>query len=349
MCIYFGNAPDLTYKKREHIFPAGLVGTVTLPQGWVSDQANKLFSSMEDKLMHDSLLALDRYFFGPGDRRGKDSMSNVTVGVQDDGKIALSYLSMGKPHLIDQVYLHADNAVVSARDDGSDAGRIMERINKALGKFDAQSKFVFLPCPDIAAEDMIIGAHDGKVFVSCSGERPSSDRVYDAIGKILGGFQSGELKRDSQHIRQKHVLTENGSIARMYAKTGMNVLAHLRGVEYAAHPAFDGIRRWIVSGENDEEFNYLPSVSAERSKLAYGLPKDAHFCVFTQMEGEIRALVCFYGRYTRQFAFGQALAKEDFKYPGGYICDWRNKDEYTLAEHIERLIGNVKQNLESTY
>ena len=87
---------------------------------------------------------------------------------------------------------------------------------------------------------MIIGAHDGKVFAACSGERPGSDRVYDAIRKILGGFQSGELKRDSQHIRQNHVLTENGSIARMYAKTGMNALAHLRGYEYAAHPAFDG-------------------------------------------------------------------------------------------------------------
>lgn len=67
MCIYFGDAPNLTYNKSEHIFPAGLGGTVTLPQGWVSDQANELFSSMEGELMHDSLLALDRYFFGPGD------------------------------------------------------------------------------------------------------------------------------------------------------------------------------------------------------------------------------------------------------------------------------------------
>ena len=51
MCIYFGDTPGLTYKKREHIFPAGLGGTMTLPQGWVSDQANNFFSSMEDKLI----------------------------------------------------------------------------------------------------------------------------------------------------------------------------------------------------------------------------------------------------------------------------------------------------------
>lgn len=132
MCIYFGDAPNLTYNKSEHIFPAGLGGTVTLPQGWVSDQANELFSSMEGELMHDSLLALDRYFFGPGDRRGKDSKSNVTVGVQDDGKITLSYLSMGKPYLIDQVYLRAKNVVVSAQEDGSDADLIMKRVDNAL-------------------------------------------------------------------------------------------------------------------------------------------------------------------------------------------------------------------------
>ena len=349
MCIYFGDAPNLTYNKSEHIFPVGLGGTVTLPQGWVSDQANELFSSMEGELMHDSLLALDRYFFGPGDRRGKDSKSNVTVGVQDDGKISLSYLSMGKPYLIDQVYLRAKNAVVSAQEDGSDADLIMKRVDKALRKFEARSRFVFLPCPDMAAEDLFIGAHDGKVFVACSSERPSGDRVYDAIRKILGGFQSGELKRDSQHIRQNHVLTENGNIARAYAKTGMNALARLRGYEYAAHPAFDGIRRWIVSGENDDEFNYLPSISVERNKLAYALPENVHFCVFMQMGGKIYALVSFCGRYTRQFTFGQAPAAEDFKYPDGYICDWKNKTEYTLAEHIERLIGNVRSKLETPY
>lgn len=337
MCIYLGDTPDLTYNKREQIFPAGLGGTVTLPQGWVSDQANELFSSMEGELMHSSPIALDRYFYSSGDRRGKASKSNVTVGVQDDGKIALSYLSMGKPYLIDQVYLRGENAVVSAHDDGSDADGIMKRINNSLRKFEAQSRFVFLPCPDMAEEDLLIGAHDGKIFVACSGERPSGDRIYNAIRKILGGLKIGELKRDSQRIRQNHVLTENAKIARAYAKTGMNALVRLRGYEYAAHPAFDAIRRWIVSGENNEAFNYLPSISAERNRLAFALPEDAHFCVFMQMEGEIRALVSFYGRYTRQFVFGKPPAENDFKYSEGYVCDWRGKAEYTLAEHIKRL------------
>ena len=68
MCIYYGDMPELTYNKREHIFPAGLGGKTMLPKGYVSDQANELFSPLEAKLMHDSLLSTSRSLFDPGKR-----------------------------------------------------------------------------------------------------------------------------------------------------------------------------------------------------------------------------------------------------------------------------------------
>ena len=49
MCIYYKNNPKLTYKEKEHIFPAGLGGITTLSKGLVSDQANSLFSKLEIK------------------------------------------------------------------------------------------------------------------------------------------------------------------------------------------------------------------------------------------------------------------------------------------------------------
>ena len=39
MCIYFGDAPGLTYKKREHIFPGGVGWDRDAAAGVVSDQA----------------------------------------------------------------------------------------------------------------------------------------------------------------------------------------------------------------------------------------------------------------------------------------------------------------------
>ena len=347
MCIYLGSAPELTYNKREHIFPAGMGGVNTLPQGWVSDRANALFSPLEGKLMHLSPVSLDRSLFGPGDRRGRPSKSNVTVGVEDDGKIVLSYLSLGKPYLIDQVYMRSGDAEVSANDDGSSGGDILERMRAALGKFSAGDRFVFLPSPDIPDGEILIGALNGKIYVACCGERPDGETVYAAIQKFLGGFAQGELKRDSRHVRQRHVLAENGEIARVYAKTAMNALAHLRGPEYVLRPAFDGIRRWVVSGENGEEFSYLPSISAARLTPAHALPEDAHCCLFLQVGGELRALVSFYGRYTRQFTLGAPAGSADFSFPEGYVCDWKNKEEFTLQEHMERLVGRRRDEIEN--
>lgn len=51
MCIYYSDRNDLTYKNREHIFPAGLGRMKMLPQGYVSDQANALFSPLELKIV----------------------------------------------------------------------------------------------------------------------------------------------------------------------------------------------------------------------------------------------------------------------------------------------------------
>ena len=44
-CIYYLNKENLTYNKKEHIFPATIGGIETLPVGYVSDQANEYFSS----------------------------------------------------------------------------------------------------------------------------------------------------------------------------------------------------------------------------------------------------------------------------------------------------------------
>lgn len=343
MCIYLGEAEGLTYKKQEHIFPAGLGGVRTLPRGYVSDQANEAFSRLEGELMHASPIALDRYFSGPGDRRGKDSQSYVTVGRCDDGQLALSYLSMGVPRLIPQALIYSQlRAELSFPDDGADAALAAEGLMDRLRGFTPGSRFVFLPCPDMEPGDMIVGAHDGKFFVSCRGERPDAGSVHTAIGRLLGGFEPVETKRESRRITQRHTLVENGDIARAYAKTAMNALARLRGAEYAKRREFDAIRRWIAAGEGGENFNFLPSISDGREPLLPAMPDGAHFCVFAQVDGAIQALVCFYGKYVRRFTLGKAEGAADFRNPNAYICDWKNKREYTLGEYIERLIEDMR-------
>ena len=95
MCIYFGDAPD-TYNKSEHIFrQAGRDRDAHRRDGCPIRQTSSSLR-WRGELMHDSLLALDRYFFGPGRPTGQDSKSNVTVGVQDDSKNHAVLLVDGK-------------------------------------------------------------------------------------------------------------------------------------------------------------------------------------------------------------------------------------------------------------
>ncbi len=47
-CIYlFDKKCELSYKKKEHVISAGIGGKRTLPKGYVSDQANEMFSKYE--------------------------------------------------------------------------------------------------------------------------------------------------------------------------------------------------------------------------------------------------------------------------------------------------------------
>ena len=112
--------------------------------------------------------------------------------------------------------------------------------------------------------------------------------------------------------------------------------------EYAKRREFDAIRRWIAAGEGGENFNFLPSISDGREPLLPAMPDGAHFCVFAQVDGAIQALVCFYGKYVRRFTLGKAEGAADFRNPNAYICDWKNKREYTLGEYIERLVEDMR-------
>lgn len=78
-------------------------------------------------------------------------------------------------------------------------------------------------------------------------------------------------------------------------------------------------------------------------------PEYAHFlCIYADGKRNMHASQLLQ-QDTRQFIFGQAPVTEDFKHPDGYICDLKNRTEYTLAEHIERLFGNAKSKLENAY
>ena len=318
MCIYYGDSPLLTYKNQEHVFPAGLGGNTKLPVGFVSDQANKLFSPMELKLMRSSLISFARMMFGPGDRGSlqphKASKSLVNVGIQDDNKIVLNYTALGKPYDIPQVHLCASEAILTLPNENGETSQKISTFIDALRKFSGQ--FVFLPNDIVDDDEMIIGFFEGKYYVSTSGLRPAVESIQKKIKYFLEHFFFFYFQEEEHQVQQNYRLVENTQIGRMYAKVAMNTLALLKGKEYAMHKNFDNIRKWILTGKSQVDFDCSPRVFPNGiNHIEKIFPDGAHWCLFFNIGTTLGSVVCFYNRFCRPFTFGEVVNRTDFVYP----------------------------------
>ncbi len=339
LCIYYGDRDDLSYDKQEHVFPAGLGGNTMLDKGVVSDQANWMFSQMEGKLMHESIISIERMFFGPG-KRGSLSEKNaskslVNVGIQDDGSIAMCYTALGHSYIIPQVFVQGKMVCYHFPQENMNPVQEYERLMRRLSKF--KGKFSFLQSVDVPKDAVIIGEDDGIIYVALNGERPSKEKVQLLIMALQSEWKMHGSEEQEHRIQQNHRFMESPEIARMYAKVAINALAYLKGSTFAAHDNFADIRRWILTGESDKEYFHLPLLANEPDEAIMGIvPPKAHWCLFVVVDAHLLAEVCFYNRVKRVFDLGEAPDKR--MWPVGFICDWQNEKEYTLEQLIHQLV-----------
>jgi hypothetical protein len=329
MCIYYAGKSELKYTKQEHIFPAGLGGKEKLPLGWVSDQANELFSPMERQLMRDSLISLERMLFGPGKRgtlsSNKASQSNVAVGQDDDGQISLSYTAMGTPHSISYCYRSEQHIRFNADVESGIDGFI--EFVEALKNY--QGRYKFLPDSIIPEEHILIGYHRGRYYVGAS-KKVTPERVQKEIDFILSQFKLGDVNKSANQVHQHFSMVENAQVSKVYAKTAINVLAKTLGLDCVTSDAFNDIKRWIISEAGDERYFSLPQIETSNPLK---LPDKCHWCIVQPFENELVATVCFYNAHYRRFILSNIVPNGYF-FPIGMICDWKNKEEYTLTDWV---------------
>lgn len=347
MCIYLGNSENLTYQNQEHVFPAGLGGIRMLEHGVVSDQANKMFSPMELKLMRHSLIAFERMMYGPGKRGShnpeKASKSAVNVGLQDDGKPILCYTAAGKPYNISQFYRHGNEAMISVPNEGFDAEK---QIASFLGFLEhLPGKYSFIKSEYVPEGDILVGIFDGIYYVATNSERPTNACIEKEVKLFLSHFQMKEIKCGEHHVKQAHRLGEDAEIARMYAKIAMNVLALLKGSGYASHSNFSDIRNWILTGESSTDYFFLPQIQVEPlNEFMKIISQKAHWCIFISRNGKLDAIVCLYNCYIRRFILGDLPEEKSFLLDG-YICDWENEREYTIMQFVDMIARVYHDNI----
>ncbi len=336
MCIYYMERTDLTYQKQEHIFPAGLGGIAMLPKGFVSDQANELFSPLEAKLMHDSLISTTRALFGPGKRGSldpeKSSISKISVARNTEGKLALGYFSGKSSHYINCLYKNNNTVIFTVASKAhDDPGAAWESFKAEIKSFG--TRFVRVPADDLDPNDWLFGSYEGKYYLAM-GAQCTLDSVKKQLVFFADSAKKGEMNRQTDHPEFSLRLEESDVTGRVYAKVAINVLAALKGEEYIRSSRFSPIKKWILGETKDDVYTQLPRITL---KNVLHLPEDCHWCIFKIIDGKLYVVACFYNTYSRCFELTDTVVPEDYRGTGpmfGMICDWKNRRELTLEQWI---------------
>ena len=343
-CIYYGNRKNLTYKKREHVFPASLGCTTTLPQGWVSDQANEFFSRMEDDLIHRSVISMDRNFFGPGQRgslsKKKAAQSDVSVAQDEKGNKVLSYMSLGEPYIVDCFCRTPERYHVQCISHES-----AEKFIAELKNFNEYTRFVEISSVLLSDEEVLVGFHNSKYYIAHS---PDSKNKFDIQGEIYGflkhiaGLDFSKANVIQSTVKMEFQMKETPANARMFAKIMLNTAAYLYGQEFVMRPEFDLVREWILEGKHSDIFFRLPDLDKNTTmkKIA---PPDAHWCEFGMVGHKFAGVVCFYGSWERILPLAE-FDRTPINRTDGFICDWKNKKDYKLIDYLSVYFKSVEQN-----
>ena len=336
MCIYYGDKEGLTYREVEHVFPAGIGGISVLERGMVSDQANSLFSKLELKFMHESLIALTRVLFGPGKRgshAGKDmAKTRISIVNDDDGKLTLGYISGKAGYYIDCLAKHGEVYTFTVGSEHHDDP--LSAWSAFCGNMmNMGSRFVSITSKELEPGDWIAGFYNSKYYIA-HGDDLDLSRVKRTLKALTEISKPGKLNGKMTQPKFDISLMDSDEITRVFAKTAINVLAHLKGPEFVGEERFSEIKNWIIGEGNGERFTQLPRINID-NPLRF--PKNAHWCIFQKIGGKLVAVVCFYNAYSKCFELAEALPT-DPGIPFGFICDWENKKEYTLEQWVYSVI-----------
>ena len=343
MCIYFSDRQDLTYEKQEHVFPAGLGGIAKLPRGYVSDQANELFSPLEGELMHSSLLALPRAIFGPGKRGSLDppkaSKTQISCLQDESGKIALGYMSGKKGYYINSLTKRGSEFIYTVATEQHDVPeQAWMEFKESCKNFGRIKKYVLIHERKLSPPDWVLGFYKSKYYLALGAEC-TIESVQKQLEVIINTSKSGPLRKKSGHPEFDIRAEESDRTTRVYAKVAINVLAYMLGEDYINQGRFREVKDWVLGKTKSTAFSQLPKITPG-NKLA--VPGRSHWCVIQVIGGKLVTIVCFYNSFSMCFELADSILQYDkVIYPGafGMICDWENKRELTVEEWALELCG----------
>jgi hypothetical protein len=339
-CIYLKRTePDVSFLSEEHIFPAAIGGIQKLPLNYVSHDCNNYFSSMELTFMRNSLIAISRQFHGPG-KRGNLNPKNATKSnvslmarVDDPNSISLGYISLGQPFNISQIKINKLGTCTFKADSSlGDGSKLLVDFMKSLEGFNG--KYILHEDERISENEFILGYQDGKWYVALSNKEFENKLNSCVEALLLQKPLSNKIPEYSKSLTSvMQTLKFDDTYFRVCAKIIFNYLAFSKGQDFVLNSCFDPLRDWIVNGGE----NKFAVLIGKEFILPFPIPDLSHKFYIIQDGKSLRSIISFYGD---SFATQVDLC-ENFEGSfeiDGFICDWKERKEYTWGEFILKLV-----------
>ncbi len=350
MCIYLGDKIGLHYVNQEHIFPAGIGGIAKLPNGFVSDEFNKMISALELDLMRNSLLSIPRHFEGPG-KRGKlaekfHSPSKVSVIKNlKDNTHSLGYTIKGKPYEIAQISLNSDTGETTLsfpNDQSADFESKIKDFHECSKQID-RDKTIELDGSMLPENIILFGITKQKNGTLKSFIAKNNLNQFqlnaEMIERIAEDYctQSKEPSLVKYHAQVHAKATLSEDHFRIFAKIAINFIASIKGCDFIKTDRFKPVVNWVTNGGENKYARLIPEINLFGTD-ALNFPVSSHYAIVSKVHDRLIAYVSLYSSLTIFLDFG-FIMNEPFS-DKGLICDWKNRKEYSLLEYISTLVVN---------
>lgn len=356
-CIYlYKQGSNLTYDSAEHIIPAGLGGIKKLPKGYVSDQANNLFSKFEAKAIRYSLLTGNRLRHGPGKRGNQKVQKEKTPAIillkgENIIGLKLGYIFMGLAYIIPQIScefncLSGELKIDFTGDhlENNDFSEYLVTFKTKLVDFllNKERNFTFIENDEKSIKSFYIGVHKNKWYISSSDPSFKLDNYINIIMNYfiknsinpLGKMNINLINNTSKSAFKYTYpidITDMGFFY-LFLKIAFNSLAYLLGQEMALSSSFDDIRQDIINCENINNYLLLRSECRELfDNYVKNLKNNEHYIFIVSKGTMLYSYVSLYNEWHSYMALSNNYQGEPIV--SGFICDWKSKNEYVYTEN----------------
>jgi hypothetical protein len=286
-------------------------------------------------IVTESFIGLEKMFFGPGER-GKDKPGRMPITlVSTKTEESLGFSFKGKPHYIPQIVINNNLKKVNIRRDYNiQSNKDIENLCTAIRNFN--NKYTLLEAKPTMSK-FLIGLYKNRLFISVDDKNKIKEYVEYIQNKVIDGIDYSKAKEslDEQPQFVLKMTVDMNDNARVFAKTALNIIADLKGLEYLNNQSFNEIKDWILGQDNDK-FKQIPQLSDFFKFL--NIKNRTHYCAIMNIDGKLAAFIVFYNHWTMAFEICKSF-DDFFNMPYCFFCDWENKKEFTLIDYL-RDIGD---------